>query len=69
MLRKTHPQLVRPSAQGLSDLLMGLAGASAGALSGLAMDGGGYPLVAVCAAVATLPLLLAGARTGPRTAG
>jgi hypothetical protein len=46
---------------------MGLAGASAGALSGLAMDWGGYPLVATFAAIGTIPLLLLGARrTGAR---
>jgi MFS family permease len=52
----------RPSVQGLSDLLMGLAGASAGALSGVAMTGGGYPLVASLAAIALAPLLLMGMR-------
>jgi hypothetical protein len=49
---------IRPSAQGLSDVVMGLAGASAGALSGVAMSGGGYPLVASFAALATIPLIL-----------
>ena len=53
---------VRPSVQGLSDLIMGLAGASAGALSGFAMDSGGYTWVAILAALGTLPLLLMGAR-------
>ena len=53
---------IRPSAQGLSDVTMGLAGASAGALSGFAMHGGGYPLVTLLAAVATLPLALMVAR-------
>jgi MFS family permease len=59
---------VRPSAQGLSDLIMGLAGASAGALSGIAMDGGGYPLVAIFAAIGTVPLLLLGIRRRELTA-
>jgi MFS family permease len=49
---------IRPSAQGLSDVTMGLAGASAGALSGLAMDGGGYPLVALLSALGTVPLVV-----------
>ncbi len=53
---------IRPSAQGLSDLTMGLAGASAGALSGFAMDGGGYPLVALLAAIGTVPLALMATR-------
>jgi MFS family permease len=50
----------RPSVQGLSDLIMGLAGATAiaGALSGFAMSGGGYPLVAILSAFALIPLLL-----------
>jgi len=60
---------VRPSVQGLSDLIMGLAGASAGALSGLAMDGGGYSLVAILAASGTLPLLLIWARGSAHAAG
>jgi MFS family permease len=49
---------IRPSVQGLSDMAMGLAGASAGALSGVAMDGGGYGLVAGLAAVMTVPLMV-----------
>ncbi len=49
----------RPAVQGLSDLVMGLAGASAGALSGFVMTAGGYALVASLAAIALLPLLLA----------
>jgi MFS family permease len=53
---------IRPSAQGLSDVIMGLAGASAGALSGFAMDGGGYALVAGLAAIGTIPLALLAAR-------
>jgi MFS family permease len=60
---------VRPSVQGLSDMIMGLAGASAGALSGFAMDGGGYPLVAVLAALGAIPLLLLGARGARPTPG
>jgi len=49
---------IRPSAQGLSDLVMGFAAASAGALAGIVMDGGGYPLVTTFAAIATAPLVL-----------
>ena len=56
------PAELRPSAQGLSDLTMGLAGATAGALSGVVVEGWGYPTLTLLAAVATLPLavLLAG---------
>ncbi len=47
---------LRPSAQGLSDLVMGLAGAGAGALSGLVVATWNYPRLALVAAIATLPL-------------
>jgi MFS family permease len=49
---------LRPSAQGLSDLIMGIAGASAGALSGVIVQLWGYPVLAAAAAVTTAPLLL-----------
>lgn len=49
----------RPAVQGLSDLLMGLAGASAGALSGFVMTAGGYAVVASLAALALVPLMFA----------
>jgi MFS family permease len=58
LLSESVDSEIRPSAQGLSDVVMGLAGASAGALSGVAMSGGGYPLVASFAALATIPLIL-----------
>lgn len=48
---------LRASAQGLSDLVMGLAGASAGALSGVIVDGWGYPRLTLLAALATVPLI------------
>jgi predicted MFS family arabinose efflux permease len=49
---------LRPSAQGLSDLVMGLAGASAGALSGLVVSEWGYPSLTLLAALATVPLVI-----------
>ncbi len=49
---------VRPSAQGLSDVTMGLAGASAGAVSGVVMDAWGYPMLALGAALAAAPIVL-----------
>ena len=49
---------LRPSAQGLSDLSMGLAGASAGALSGVVVEAWGYPTLALLAALTTVPLLI-----------
>ncbi len=48
---------LRPSAQGLSDLTMGLAGASAGALSGVFMQIWGYSTLALIAALAAAPFL------------
>jgi MFS family permease len=49
---------LRASAQGLSDLIMGLAGALAGALSGVVVSAWGYPRLALLAAFATLPLIV-----------
>jgi MFS family permease len=46
----------RPAAQGLSDLVMGVAGASAGALSGVVVQSFGYPTLTLVAAVVTVPL-------------
>jgi MFS family permease len=62
---------LRPSAQGLSDLVMGVAGASAGAISGVIVHAWGYPMLAAAAALATAPLalvVLRGARLRPVTA-
>ncbi|GAB3847211.1 hypothetical protein GCM10029963_28250 [Micromonospora andamanensis] len=55
LLSESVPDAVRPSAQGLSDLLMGLAGALAGALSGFVMQLAGYPVLTLLAAVAVAP--------------
>jgi MFS family permease len=57
LLSESVPVAVRPAAQGLSDLVMGLAGASAGALSGLVVLLAGYPVLNLLAAVATVPLI------------
>jgi MFS family permease len=57
---------LRPSAQGLSDLLMGLAGASAGALSGVVVQFLGYPMLTLVAALMTAPLALLALRERPR---
>ena len=58
MLSESVPLELRASAQGLSDLIMGLAGALAGAISGLIVEGWGYPRLTLLAAIATAPLLL-----------
>lgn len=57
LLSESVPERVRPSAQGLSDLVMGLAGASAGAVSGLVVLWSGYPTLTLLAAIATVPLV------------
>lgn len=49
---------LRASAQGLSDLVMGLAGASAGALSGGIVHLWGFPILALLAALATAPVIV-----------
>jgi MFS family permease len=56
MLSVSTPAELKPSAQGLSDLIMGVAGASAGALSGLVVQGFGYPTLTLAAAVMAIPL-------------
>jgi MFS family permease len=49
---------LRPAAQGLSDLVMGLAGATAGALSGVVVQVWSYPMLTLLAALATVPLIV-----------
>jgi predicted MFS family arabinose efflux permease len=49
---------LRASAQGLSDLTMGLAGASAGAISGVIVQEWGYSTLTLLAALATAPLIV-----------
>ncbi len=53
---------MRTSAQGLSDVTMGLAGASAGALSGAIVQGWGFSMLALIAALATTPFILLATR-------
>jgi MFS family permease len=57
LLSVSLPLPVRPAAQGLSDLVMGLAGASAGAVSGFVVQTAGYPTLNLMAAIAALPLV------------
>jgi len=61
LLTESVPLDLRASAQGFSDLIMGLAGASAGALSGVVMSTWGFPVLAMVAALATVPLIVLGA--------
>jgi MFS family permease len=57
LLSESVPDEVRPAAQGLSDLVMGLAGASAGALAGFLVELSGYATLNLLAAIATVPLI------------
>ena len=68
LLSQSMSQALRPSAQGLSDVVMGLAGASAGALSGVVVQLWSYPTLTLLAAIATLPLALLGIAGRPRRA-
>jgi MFS family permease len=58
LLSESIPVELRASAQGLSDLIMGLAGALAGAVSGVIVDAWGYPTLTLLAALATAPLVV-----------
>lgn len=57
MLTESVPDEIRPSVQGFGDLAMGLAGALAGALSGLVLQWAGYPALALVAVLLTVPLM------------
>lgn len=63
LLGESDSPEVRPAAQGISDLVMGLFGATAGALSGLVVQAWGYATLALFAALATTPLAAAALRT------
>jgi MFS family permease len=58
LLSESVPAELRASAQGLSDLTTGLAGALAGAISGVVVQAWGYPRLTVLAALATAPMML-----------
>lgn len=58
LLTESIPIEDRPEAQGTTDLLMGVAGASAGVLSGLVVGLGSYGLLAIIASFVTIPLIL-----------
>ncbi len=58
LFSESIPLELRPSAQGLSDLIMGLAGAMAGAVSGVVVAAWSYSTLTLLAALATVPLIL-----------
>jgi MFS family permease len=58
LFSESIPLHLRPSAQGLSDLIIGLAGAMAGAVSGVVVAAWSYSTLTLLAALATVPLIL-----------
>jgi MFS family permease len=67
LVTESVPAAQRPTAQGATDLLMGLGAALAGAVGGPLLVLGGFGLVAVVSAVFVVPLAVvwAGARLAP----
>jgi MFS family permease len=55
----------RPTVQGLADVVMGLAGALAGAVSGAIVEFFGYPALTLLAALAAMPLVAMALRPAP----
>jgi MFS family permease len=68
LLSESIPVELRASAQGLSDLVMGLAGATAGAISGVIVAAWGYSMLTLLAALATVPLIVLVSISGSRIA-
>lgn len=60
LLTESVPLSARTSVQGLSDLVMGVAGASAGAISGPLMAASGYPALSVASGVLLVPIVVLG---------
>lgn len=69
LLSESVPDEVRTAVQGTSDLVMGLAGAGAGALAGVLLAGVGFGGLAASAAVLLLPVVVLAARAAARTRG
>ncbi|MFG2055031.1 MFS transporter [Micromonospora sp. NPDC048930] len=65
LLSESVPTGVRPAVQGFSDLIMGLAGAGAAALSGFVMRVAGYPTLTLLAAITVVPLVALALRPVP----
>lgn len=64
LLSESIPIADRPEAQGTTDLLMGVAGASAGLLSGLVVGFGSYGLLAIIASLVVFSLVGMALRPG-----
>jgi MFS family permease len=58
LLSESVPETVRTSAQGSSDLVMGIAGASAGALAGPVLGLAGYPALTLGASALLVPVVI-----------
>ena len=58
LLTESIPPELRASGQGLSDLVMGLAGATAGALSGAIVGLWSYAMLTLVAAIASVVMIL-----------
>jgi MFS family permease len=69
LLSESAGTVLRPAVQGLSDLVMGLAGAFAGAVSGLVVAWAGYPILTLLAAIATVPLVALALRPATAVSG
>ncbi|GAB3083490.1 MFS transporter [Micromonospora schwarzwaldensis] len=69
LLSESVPAADRPGVQGLSDLLMGLAGAGAAAVSGFVLRAVGYPTLTLLAAIAVVPLVALALRRPAADAG
>lgn len=57
LFTESLPAAVKARAQGLSDLVTGLSGASAGVLSGIVVELSGYAVLALLAGLTTIPLI------------
>ena len=68
LLTESVDSEVRPTVQGAADLVMGVTGASAGALSGVVVGLSSYGLLTAIAALLTAPLLLMAIRDSRRVA-
>jgi MFS family permease len=66
LLTESIPAEERPNVQGTADLLMGIAGASAGLLSGLVVGLGSYALLNILCALLVVPLVAATLRVAVR---
>jgi MFS family permease len=66
LLTESIPAEERPNVQGTADLLMGIAGASAGLLSGVVVGLGSYALLNIICAALVVPLVAATLRASAR---